>query len=115
MELLLKVFSLLCRMESLFEQINSLLRFFFFFLLISKHSSLDGYHYNKESIEIQKAAFEKKGDIVLLVSRNMKVNSTLLLFIRNETWFFTFSKATFLLLESEQFQRKNQCHVLDKI
>jgi hypothetical protein len=38
-------------------------------LLVSKRSSLDGYHYNEESIEIQKAATGKKGGIVLLVQR----------------------------------------------
>lgn len=54
-----KVFSLLRRIGPLFEEINSLLRFFF--LLISKHSPLDGYHCNKESIETQKATIEKKG------------------------------------------------------
>lgn len=65
MEQSLKVFSLLHRIGPLFEHINSLLRFFF--LLISKHSPFDGYHYNKESIEIQKAATEEKRGIVVLV------------------------------------------------
>lgn len=58
MELSLKIFSLLRRMGPLLEQINSLLRLF---LLISKYSSLDGYRYNKESIEIQRAARGKRG------------------------------------------------------